>query len=544
MIKKLLFFFCLTVSVLHFSQQWSISFAERNVLVSFYNSTSGDQWSQKWDFTKDPRNWYGVKIKNGAVIELNLRGNALKGSFPSSISGLSKLQKLDLSSNQLVGEVSPALASLGNLVRLDISNNRLTGDPTAFILPLSKLTELSVGNNQFQFADINAVLQSFPNLKILDIAHIGLTAAPQKFSSLNSLESLNLSNNAIQNFSSISSLIKLTELNISGNQLTKIPAEVGSLISLTTLDLSNNLFSTNYSAALSNLKSLEWLSLQNNQINAFPAELMQLSKLVHLNFAGNKISDGFQSLRLLKNLEQIYLDKNLITAFPETLLQLRSLQMLSLTGNQLSGSIPANIPALTFLDNNRYTREDIRNFILQNTKKTDFTYSPQRYDEEKTVTAALGSSVSLPQSLSGNNFQFTWFKNLDQKTPATTESYFISKVEETDFTSYTCEAYYFEKLPEALMELAFYREPVSLVKDLGTSEANYGLVVYPNPTSDFLNIKTSKLDIEKVYIFDLSGKLIMTETAKIIDVKHLPSASYVISIKTSEGLQSFKFIKK
>ena len=84
---------------------------------------------------------------------------------------------------------------------------------------------------------------------------------------------------------------------------------------------------------------------------------------------------------------------------------------------------------------------------------------------------------------------------------------------------------------------------MTLSKGLATSEANYGLVVYPNPTTDFLNIKTHKLDIEKVFIFDLSGKLIMTENSRKINVKNLPAATYVISIKTPEGVKSFKFIK-
>ena len=39
--------------------------------------------------------------------------------------------------------------------------------------------------------------------------------------------------------------------------------------------------------------------------------------------------------------------------------------MLSLTGNQLSGEIPANIPQLTFLENNRFTKQDIKNFMVQ-----------------------------------------------------------------------------------------------------------------------------------------------------------------------------------
>lgn len=541
--KKTLFF--IFISTLCFGQKWSISFAERSSLVNLYNATNGENWSTTWDLEKDPRYWYGVKIKKGNVSEISLRGNALKGNFPSAVAGFTKLEKLDLSSNQLTGEISTAISGLNTLVRLDVSNNRFTGDPTAAILPLSQLLEISVGNNNFAFADIETVLQNFPNVVVMDLSHIGLSAVPQKISTLTKLQSLNLSNNSIaQNFNYLSTLITLKELNLSGNQLTKIPAELSTLTQLTSLDLSNNAISQNFTATLAQLKNIEWLSFAGNQITNFPAEISQLTKLIHVNFSDNQISGGFESLVGLPNLEQIYLDKNLISgAFPSAILQLKKLQMLSLNGNNLSGEIPETIPALTFIDNNRYSKQDIKNFLLKDKSLADFTYSPQRYDEPKTVFASLGSSKTLPQSLSGNEYQYTWFKNLDQKTPVTAESYYISNVEQEDFTDYTCEAYYFEVLPNELMELSFFREPVTLAQELGTAEVKSDLAVYPNPTKDFLNIKTTKLDIEKVFIFDLSGKLIMTENSKRIDVNHLPSATYIISIKTSEGLKSFKFIK-
>ena len=94
------------------------------------------------------------------------------------------------------------------------------------------------------------------------------------------------------------------------------------------------------------------------------------------------------------------------------------------------------------------------------------------------------------------------------------------------------------------MEISFFREPVTLVKDLATAETQSGLVVYPNPAIDFIHIKTTRLDIEKVFIFDLSGKLIMAETSKDINISNLPTGNYVLSIKTYDGIKSFKVIKK
>lgn len=541
--KKTLFFILL--SSLCFGQKWSISFAERTSLINLYNACAGENWSTTWDLEKDPKYWYGIKIKKGNVSEINLRGNALKGNFPVAVAGLTKLEKLDLSSNQLSGEISTTISGLSNLVRLDLSNNRFSGDPMVAILPLSQLKEISVGNNNFVFEDIETFLQNFPQVEVLDLAHITLNAVPQKISTLTKLEFLNLSNNSItQNFNHLSTLISLKELNLAGNQLTKIPTELGMLTQLRTLDLSNNTISPNFTTPLAQLKNLEWLSMSGNKMITFPPQLSQLKTLIHLNFSDNQISSGFENLVGLQNLEQIYLDKNLISgAFPTSILELKKLQMLSLTGNQLLGEIPKTVPALTFIDNNRFTKQDIKNFLLKEKSVADFTYSPQRYDEPKTVFASLGNAATLPQSLSGDDYQFTWFKNLDQKTSTTAESYYISNVETEDFSDYTCEAYSFEVLPKELMEISFFREPVTLAQELGTEEIQNDLFVYPNPTSDFINIKTTKLDIEKVFIFDLSGKLIMTEKSKRIDVSHLPSATYIITIKTSDYLKSFKFIK-
>ncbi|MDQ0477001.1 T9SS type A sorting domain-containing protein [Chryseobacterium sp. MDT2-18] len=541
--KKILFFILL--SSFCFGQNWSISFAERSSLINLFNSTHGENWSTTWDLTKDPKYWYGIKIKNGNVSEINLRGNALKGNFPVAVSGLSKLEKLDLSSNQLSGEVSMAVSGLTTLTRLDISNNRFFGDPTASLLPLSQLQEMSLGNNTFVFADIETFLQNFQDMEILDLAHIGLNAVPQKISTLMKLKSLNLSNNSIsQKFNYLSTALSLKELNLSGNQLTKIPTELSTLSQLNSLDLSNNTISPNFTAALAQLKNLEWLSFAGNQMMKFPAQLSQLTQLIHLNFSDNQISGGLENLAGLQNLEQIYLDKNLISgSFPSGLLQLKKLQMLSLNNNQLSGEIPETIPALTFIDNNQFTKQDIRTFLLKNKSLADFSYSPQRYDEAKTVFAGIGSAATLPQSLSGNEYQYSWFKNLDQKTPLNSEKYYIGNVANEDFADYTCEAYFFEVLPKELMEISFFREPITLAIELATAEVKTDLTVYPNPAKDLINIKTSKSNIEKVFIFDLSGKLIMTEKSKRIDISLLPSATYIISIKTSDGLKSFKFIK-
>lgn len=544
--KKLLFF--LLLSNFAFSQ-YSISTVERSALISLYQTTNGDKWSQSWDLTKDPQNWYGIKIKNHSVTEINLRGNALVGNFPANLATFTNLQVLDLSNNNLAGEVSPSLSSLSQLISLSINDNQLTGDPTSALSSLSSLTELSIGHNKFSIADVDGFLQNFPQLKSLDIASLNLTALPQKLSTLSALENLDLSDNQLKTgFSNLSNLINLKELNLSGNQLMVLPVELGNLTQLTALNLSRNLLATNYEAPLNNLTNLEWLSLENNLLENTPHNIGRFTKLVHLNLGRNLISGNLSSILNLTNLEQLFLNHNLLKdAFPAELLQLSKLQMLSLTGNQLSGAIPTAIPALTFIDDNRYTLKDIKSFLDTKPKFTDFTYSPQRYDDSLSVSSVLGQNVILKQSLSGTDYQFTWFKNLDEKQPGTTENFYINEIREEDFTWYTCEAYFVKNYPDYFLEISFFREPIKINSTLATAELSKNLSIYPNPTTDLLFVRAINEKVESISIFDMSGKVILTDSGNSrtrINVHAFPSGAYVILIKTPTGNKTFKFIKK
>ncbi|MDF0719647.1 T9SS type A sorting domain-containing protein [Kaistella sp. PBT33-4] len=88
---------------------------------------------------------------------------------------------------------------------------------------------------------------------------------------------------------------------------------------------------------------------------------------------------------------------------------------------------------------------------------------------------------------------------------------------------------------------------VPTVNLLGTNEAvlaKLGISVYPVPTSDFLKVD-SKVKILSTYIYDHSG---VRMDAKLvdgkIDVRSLPVGSYILGLKTEEGMVSKKFIKK
>lgn len=86
---------------------------------------------------------------------------------------------------------------------------------------------------------------------------------------------------------------------------------------------------------------------------------------------------------------------------------------------------------------------------------------------------------------------------------------------------------------------------VTQEKLLGAAENNISVItMYPNPTSDYLNIKSDK-KITNVQIFDMTGKKIISSKINEgkIDVTKLPKGAYLINLTTDTGVVNSKFIK-
>ncbi|MCD1117034.1 T9SS type A sorting domain-containing protein [Chryseobacterium turcicum] len=70
------------------------------------------------------------------------------------------------------------------------------------------------------------------------------------------------------------------------------------------------------------------------------------------------------------------------------------------------------------------------------------------------------------------------------------------------------------------------------------------LSIYPNPTSDVLNIKTDS-KINSVSVVDITGKKVNVKLENDkIDVRNLPAGIYLVNIETKDGISTEKFIKK
>lgn len=70
--------------------------------------------------------------------------------------------------------------------------------------------------------------------------------------------------------------------------------------------------------------------------------------------------------------------------------------------------------------------------------------------------------------------------------------------------------------------------------------------LYPNPTSDVLNISSKNgLEMKEIKITDLSGRIVKTlNNTTTINVYDLSAGTYLIDITTNQGKASSKFVKK
>lgn len=79
----------------------------------------------------------------------------------------------------------------------------------------------------------------------------------------------------------------------------------------------------------------------------------------------------------------------------------------------------------------------------------------------------------------------------------------------------------------------------------GVDELYYSLkaVVYPNPASSMLNIKTDAF-IESVSVYNTLGVLLQQETSGSFSVEQLPDGIYTIQVKTANATGSIRFVKE
>ena len=197
---------------------------------------------------------------------------------------------------------------------------------------LAEAVRQEIGNSITTHTMLNLTMLDVPNLGITDLT--GLEHA-------HNLRSLNLggeyvdgqgdvNRNVISDFSLISRLTQLKDLNLSVSSLSDV-SFLARLTQLTSLHLSNNALSD--VSALSGLTQLIWLNLGSNTLPDV-SELSGLTQLTWLNLGGNTLSD-VSALARLTQLTSLYLWNNTLSDVTP-LSGLTQLTSLDLGNNTLS----------------------------------------------------------------------------------------------------------------------------------------------------------------------------------------------------------------
>ncbi|MCY3748318.1 MAG: hypothetical protein OXG64_03390 [Chloroflexi bacterium] len=271
-------------------------FADRNALAALYNALDGPNWNLNDNWLSDAplRDWYGVTIGAGRVVELDLSQNQLSGEIPATIGQLTGLTNLDLFGNQLTGEIPAAIGDLDKVTRLSLWANQLSGSIPAELGDMESLEWVALGINELTGA-IPADLGNLTTLTHMDFTLNQLSGPiPAELGNLPNVVWIGLWSNQLSGAipAALGNLTGLTQLDLDHNRLSgAIPAELGNLANLDELWLRHNELSGAIPAELGNLSSLTVLGLEQNQLTGpIPAELGRLESLSRLYIAGNELT--------------------------------------------------------------------------------------------------------------------------------------------------------------------------------------------------------------------------------------------------------------
>ncbi|MBA0559601.1 hypothetical protein Golob_016556, partial [Gossypium lobatum] len=311
------------------------------------------------------------------LLELQLRGNKLHGTIPSSIANASKLTLLDLADNSFTGPIPMTIGSLKNLQKLDLGHNQLSSESytpeLSFINSLTdnrNLRKIVLSGNPLDTMLPMSIGNLSTSLEYLELTNCKLKGSiPAEVGSLSSLISLKLGNNALTGGNELSgsipeclsNLTALRNLSISSNRLTStIPSSLWSLVDILAINLSSNSLQGSLPSGIGDLKALVEIDLSNNQLSGhIPVSIEKLKNLVYLSFAVNRLHGPIpEFLDLAVALEFLDLSRNNLSGvIPKSLEKLHYLIYFNVSFNQLEGEIPsvgsfANFRAQSYLMNN------------------------------------------------------------------------------------------------------------------------------------------------------------------------------------------------
>ncbi|XP_006901250.1 PREDICTED: protein flightless-1 homolog isoform X2 [Elephantulus edwardii] len=303
------------------------------------------------------------------VRGVDLSGNDFKGGyFPENVKAMTSLRWLKLNNTGLC-YLPEELAALQKLEHLSVSHNHLTtlhGELSS----LPSLRAIVARANSLKNSGVPDDIFKLDDLSVLDLSYNQLTECPRELENAKNMLVLNLSHNrqlpamlALQTLhlkntqrtqsnlpTSLEGLSNLTDVDLSCNDLARVPECLYTLSSLRRLNLSSNLI-PELSLCIDQWVHMETLNLSRNQLTSLPSAICKLTKLKKLYLNSNKLDfDGLPSgIGKLANLEEFMAANNNLELIPESLCRCTKLRRLVLNKNRLV-TLPEAIHFLTEIE--------------------------------------------------------------------------------------------------------------------------------------------------------------------------------------------------
>lgn len=251
---------------------------------------------------------------------------------------------------------------------------------------------LSLGSSNLNSLP-NNIFDYFIHLSSLNLSSNELQKLPDSLSKLTNLTSLGMLSNQFSEFpENITNLTKLTSLDLDRNQLSTVPESIGKLVNLSSLDLRSNKFSE-FPISITNLSQLRKLYLQSNQLKTIPKNISKLISLSALNLDQNEISEFSEHFTNLTELTELYLSNNQISKL-NGIGKLTKLTDLRVNNNQLQ-TVPeeiGNLANLNYLYLNNNNLKTLPNSIYNLTRLTQLSLENNQLEQ---LSEDVGNLVNL-----------------------------------------------------------------------------------------------------------------------------------------------------
>ncbi|KAM9845420.1 uncharacterized protein ACBR49_012152 [Aulostomus maculatus] len=236
---------------------------------------------------------------------LQMKGNIISDLPTFLFMNLHNLRVLDLSLNNLKQVTRETFSGLAQLEILKLNNNHITNISSDTFQDVAQLKELNLEGNKI--SQLEDGIFSLTNLSMLNLrGNLLATFSVNVFGfEASNLKELNLRGNRLTELSSLSSLISLTDLNLSSNKLPYLPEDIfRNVTALENLDLSENQLTSLPEVIFSNLFRIQALHLHKNQLSKIDAQLFKDQEFI----------------------QQLYLSDNQLQSLPMGLLDVFVLQ--------------------------------------------------------------------------------------------------------------------------------------------------------------------------------------------------------------------------